>query len=680
MYLTAMKEGHESDFEASNLLPRDDQRLAVLVPRIHLHDPVFLSRSEWTVGGLVGRLMNCEFSLLLHVSGLFFVANEFRVVPVGELRACLCGSWSRDRLVDKASPFNWMLGLAYPRSAPVETEDGAADIFICGLRERNRALNGDLVAVQLLPPDKWVASTERILSSLSSMSQEDFDVVLYAARTSAAKEELIRLRQSAASEVVAPPAQGGDPTSAATPGSGLEDPAVSEGGQAPVSEHPTGPGKAPVDKRMKKPKEKAAVVVPPDELSECEDDDEFEDGSSDVGVVEDDIEDKEQMQKDVAPLVDVVSAEPSLLPVEEEAKLELQMVSQSLKLLPPDFHSDEELEDEDGVPPPMDYYSAVTHPLLPPSPGSPPDQSGSSVASHDVASDSVPSALSVMKTSSASVVSKPDEELCENVPSCDAASSPVKEPPTQSEKKVVIQFGQKTQKAAQKKGQKIKAKISFPSAPTTVSSSSLPPRGAVGGGPRTYDDPMVDSPLLEGIRNLTIERLQEKYNKLDPLDKISVVELLKLSAWKKYVQRRAKVVFILEARNPRCVAGTLKLFKDGNPTVALFSPRDARFPRLRIPMGECPPDLTVTPEKYQHTLFMALLIHWEDVGFAEGSLIRCLGDAGQIGPETDAILVAHGVETGEFSPEAMACLPKVDAVDGSWKIPEEEIRQREDFR
>lgn len=34
-------------------------------------------------------------------------------------------------------------------------QDGTADIFLDGVVARNRALNGDVVVVQILPPEQW---------------------------------------------------------------------------------------------------------------------------------------------------------------------------------------------------------------------------------------------------------------------------------------------------------------------------------------------------------------------------------------------------------------------------------------------------------------------------------------------------------------------------------------------
>ena len=38
------------------------------------------------------------------------------------------------------------------------TQDGGRDYFIKGWQHRNRAFDGDLVAVQVLPPECWIVS------------------------------------------------------------------------------------------------------------------------------------------------------------------------------------------------------------------------------------------------------------------------------------------------------------------------------------------------------------------------------------------------------------------------------------------------------------------------------------------------------------------------------------------
>lgn len=42
-----------------------------------------------------------------------------------------------------------------PCHSDVLLQDGLADIFLDGIAARNRALNGDVVVVKILPPEQW---------------------------------------------------------------------------------------------------------------------------------------------------------------------------------------------------------------------------------------------------------------------------------------------------------------------------------------------------------------------------------------------------------------------------------------------------------------------------------------------------------------------------------------------
>lgn len=57
-------------------------------------------------------------------------------------------------------------------------------------------------------------------------------------------------------------------------------------------------------------------------------------------------------------------------------------------------------------------------------------------------------------------------------------------------------------------------------------------------------------------------------------------------------------------------------------------------------------------------------------------LAKTLGQAGEIEPETEGILMEYKVDISEFSDEVLNCLPK----NLPWSIPEEEMRKRKDLR
>uniref|UniRef100_A0A1A7XSY2 DIS3-like exonuclease 2 n=2 Tax=Iconisemion striatum TaxID=60296 RepID=A0A1A7XSY2_9TELE len=140
-------------------------------------------------------------------------------------------------------------------------------------------------------------------------------------------------------------------------------------------------------------------------------------------------------------------------------------------------------------------------------------------------------------------------------------------------------------------------------------------------------------------------------------------------------QKTAKVVFIIEKKHSRAATGFLKFLPDKR--FALFSPVDHRLPRINIPLTDCPADFSLRPSNYAKTLFICRITDWPaDSNFAEGLLAKSLGEAGEIEPETEGILMEYDVDFSEFSDEVLGCLPK----SIPWSIPPEEIRKRRDLR
>lgn len=146
---------------------------------------------------------------------------------------------------------------------------------------------------------------------------------------------------------------------------------------------------------------------------------------------------------------------------------------------------------------------------------------------------------------------------------------------------------------------------------------------------------------------------------------------------KDFVQRTGRVVNILEFKHSRIAAGTLKLMADRNPNFALFSPSDSRFPRMKIPMSECPPNYLQRSEDYASTMFMGKLLEWDMVNSARGQLIKTLGDSSEIAVRMEGLLLEHSIDTTEFGPEVLAALP---ANHTTWSIPQEEVAARRDYR
>lgn len=163
-------------------------------------------------------------------------------------------------------------------------------------------------------------------------------------------------------------------------------------------------------------------------------------------------------------------------------------------------------------------------------------------------------------------------------------------------------------------------------------------------------------------------------HKDDPIDVSQVPE--------QFLQRTAKVVHILEKKHTRVATGHLKPFPHPKDFPdGCFSPSDSRLPRIRIPREKCPPGFFERPRDFQTSLLVARIVSWPETSardsfFAIGAIARSLGEAGEIEPETEGILLEYGIDSGPFSDEVLACLPQ----ESPWKIPHEELENRRDFR
>ncbi|XP_029471341.1 DIS3-like exonuclease 2 isoform X2 [Rhinatrema bivittatum] len=148
-----------------------------------------------------------------------------------------------------------------------------------------------------------------------------------------------------------------------------------------------------------------------------------------------------------------------------------------------------------------------------------------------------------------------------------------------------------------------------------------------------------------------------------------------------FLQRTAKVVYILEKKHSRAATGFIKLLTDKTSELskrcAMFSPADHRLPRVYVPLTDCPEDFVARSEDYLNIIFICRIVEWkEDSNFATGHLAKSLGQAGEIEPETEGILTEYGVDFSDFSEAALQCLPQ----SLPWTIPPEEIQKRRDLR
>ena len=96
-----------------------------------------------------------------------------------------------------------------------------------------------------------------------------------------------------------------------------------------------------------------------------------------------------------------------------------------------------------------------------------------------------------------------------------------------------------------------------------------------------------------------------------------------------------------------------------------------------IPLTECPPTFKSRPSDFEKTLFIARISDWgSKMAFASGKLMRSLGEAGHIEPETEAIISENDIDSSPFGDDVLHCLPNGE----TWTILPEEIKKRKDLR
>ncbi|NXR15165.1 DI3L2 exonuclease, partial [Semnornis frantzii] len=183
--------------------------------------------------------------------------------------------------------------------------------------------------------------------------------------------------------------------------------------------------------------------------------------------------------------------------------------------------------------------------------------------------------------------------------------------------------------------------------------------------------------LTDDMKKLSLDAGEKGEAKQDDGPKTNDPRLLP----DEFLQRTAKVVYILEKKHSRAATGFIKLLADKNSELfkrcAMFSPVDHRVPRVYVSLADCPPDFVTRPEDYSNILFICRIVDWkEDSNFATGQLAKSLGQAGEIEPETEGILTEYGVDFSDFPPEALECLPQ----SLPWVISPGEMAKRRDLR
>ncbi|XP_046746005.1 DIS3-like exonuclease 2 isoform X2 [Diprion similis] len=140
-------------------------------------------------------------------------------------------------------------------------------------------------------------------------------------------------------------------------------------------------------------------------------------------------------------------------------------------------------------------------------------------------------------------------------------------------------------------------------------------------------------------------------------------------------QKTATVVCILEKIHTRKAVGFLKVMPDKNNRIALFAPRDHKVPRLNIDSSYWPPNFYNDPESYANIMFLAEITSWNDVRYARGKILKCIGETGDLRAESSAIVLEYDLDVTPYSPELTQDLPPSD-----YQPIAADIDGREDWR
>ncbi|XP_034236613.1 DIS3-like exonuclease 2 [Thrips palmi] len=188
---------------------------------------------------------------------------------------------------------------------------------------------------------------------------------------------------------------------------------------------------------------------------------------------------------------------------------------------------------------------------------------------------------------------------------------------------------------------------------------------------RNYREAYISNP--DGTKDILIDGVKDR-NRAFEGDEV-VVLILPQSTWKQHegaLQKVGKVIHIWTPVHHRQAVGNLKRLQDGNSRQVLFSPRDSRIPRMRIPIKECP----YKPNEWENCLFQARITEWEDVRFAVGRLVGdSVGAEGDIEAETRALLLDNEINWMPYEEKLFKYFPSTPFTPA-----ESDLVGREDLR
>lgn len=191
---------------------------------------------------------------------------------------------------------------------------------------------------------------------------------------------------------------------------------------------------------------------------------------------------------------------------------------------------------------------------------------------------------------------------------------------------------------------------------------------------RNYKEAYISSPCGEE-KDIVISGLKDRNRSLEG-DEVVVMlypdEQLQAS---ESAQKNGKVVYIKDYVHPRLCVGHLLSKKKKLNKYVVFSPKDSRIPRLKIPVSTLPEEYINNPNKYDNIIFQAKISKWTEVTLAEGVIVGMVGPAGELEVETVALLLDNNIDARPYPEDFRQYYPAPPFV-----IPEEEFCKREDLR
>lgn len=150
------------------------------------------------------------------------------------------------------------------------------------------------------------------------------------------------------------------------------------------------------------------------------------------------------------------------------------------------------------------------------------------------------------------------------------------------------------------------------------------------------------------------------------------------------IQPTGKVVAIIEKLRKSHVVGCLRTPRDDNTIAskdqfAIFAPVDKRYPRMLVPLTECPQSFKENPAPCSDDLFVAKILKWTTTASTPmGQLVKRVGKIGDFDAEMQALLIQSEMPSQDFSESVMNEVKQYQS--DAWTIPEEEVSRRNDMR